>query len=687
MDANTAEDNPQVQSLERSDQNGSQDLNLQKIYRQGDKIYQAPNENITMINKNFPKVINEMSEIPRADAEESFEIDKIESGESLVKTFTFDQKISEEETEKCITFWRSVVEKHLEPIKCTLIENTKSKADAATQKKSTANGKPRKKSTSIVKDSLESQVSKSYEKGKNKWNEIILELQKKKIAETKLRLERKCRFCGYFNSPPYESQDPDQQNKEMITELDDWKPKSYSKFSKKGSRCEQYSVSSKRKSTTSEPTTIGESPGLETVPETNEEIRKCQEVSEKQKLEQIRLASLNIQHVDLIAEKKKSGAYSQWRKNNLAPCECNQVNCDCNTNPAIENITLDSASKQNRKSSVSKAASKQQEVVIQCIPEKIPEIEAHPSPIEVCVESSDPDFSTQETKKESMDLSSSIKQESRREVTISVDGKLLITSQEMQADDDDDDIPLKVSEPQTETSDNELNRGISQTNSPTRSMLSDLHKRSILISEGDKQRKRSNYSGRSARSLSVMIQCTCSYENCDCRGAIKESDPPPNWFPPLMHSHHDSSHKGSFHHNKHQFKNEIYAMSICVRMSYYCQKLISQLPEKSILSDEEIDIPKPPKSQASLRRVNSLEIIKRRLSSATAVSDTQASPKFGASKSELSRRGSEAKSVDSLEIVRRKLSKISPDKKEDDEQDEEEVGSSRSRTVSISFNV
>ncbi|CAH1999610.1 unnamed protein product [Acanthoscelides obtectus] len=50
-------------------------------------------------------------------------MERVRSGESLYKTFTFAQSLNDEDTEKCIAFWKSVMEKHLEPVKCHIVEN------------------------------------------------------------------------------------------------------------------------------------------------------------------------------------------------------------------------------------------------------------------------------------------------------------------------------------------------------------------------------------------------------------------------------------------------------------------------------------------------------------------------------------------------------------------------------------
>nr|CAH7754121.1 unnamed protein product [Callosobruchus chinensis] len=40
-----------------------------------------------------------------------------------LQTFTFAQSTNDEDTEKCIAFWRSVMEKNLQPVRCSIVEN------------------------------------------------------------------------------------------------------------------------------------------------------------------------------------------------------------------------------------------------------------------------------------------------------------------------------------------------------------------------------------------------------------------------------------------------------------------------------------------------------------------------------------------------------------------------------------
>ncbi|KAL1506581.1 hypothetical protein ABEB36_005912 [Hypothenemus hampei] len=188
---------------------------LYKIYRQGDKIHQIRDENVTMVQGG--------TATQRTSVEPEEQMDEISSGESLFKTFTFNNGITKEETEKCLSFWRSVVEKNLEPIKCSIIENIeKLKGDCDERKKEKC-----QKKRNIKKPSKLETHSDCATPQKNVWCDIMNELQKKRINETKLLMEKRCRFCGYVNSPPYETEDLEKQTLSMINELSTWQPKSH----------------------------------------------------------------------------------------------------------------------------------------------------------------------------------------------------------------------------------------------------------------------------------------------------------------------------------------------------------------------------------------------------------------------------------------------------------------------------
>lgn len=44
--------------------------------------------------------------------------------------------------------------------------------------------------------------------------------------------------------------------------------------------------------------------------------------------------------INIIDKKKRTGAYSRWRKNIIEPCICGVDVCDCNLNPAIVSSKL-----------------------------------------------------------------------------------------------------------------------------------------------------------------------------------------------------------------------------------------------------------------------------------------------------------------------------------------------------------
>lgn len=124
-----------------------------------------------------------------------------------------------------------MVERNLEPIKCTLIENITAKTCAGEKKGLT---KKKRDKTNLLPP----------QKKTNVWLELLEELQEKKLYQTKvnylnflilgkvlfnsllkLLMEKRCRFCDYL-SLGYVNEDPRKETEEMINQLSTWKPQS-----------------------------------------------------------------------------------------------------------------------------------------------------------------------------------------------------------------------------------------------------------------------------------------------------------------------------------------------------------------------------------------------------------------------------------------------------------------------------
>jgi len=121
-----------------------------------------------------------------------------------------------------------VVERNLEPIKCTLMDNRtcgREKKGLTRKKRDKTNPLPPHKKTNV-------------------WLELLQELQEKKLHQVKVKIrifcdirtvflntllkllmEKRCRFCDYLTSG-YVKEDPRKETQEMIDELATWKPQS-----------------------------------------------------------------------------------------------------------------------------------------------------------------------------------------------------------------------------------------------------------------------------------------------------------------------------------------------------------------------------------------------------------------------------------------------------------------------------
>ncbi|XP_076266908.1 uncharacterized protein LOC143200323 [Rhynchophorus ferrugineus] len=302
--------------------------NLFKVRRKGDKIYQVDDENVTMLNNAPPSPPLQNQSAKSTE----LEVDDVASGESLYKTFSFDKALCKEETEKCIAFWRGIVEKNLEPIKCTLI------GEANNQ---TTLKKDKKKKKKNLKQST-SEGEKEAAPKENIWFQILHELQKKKLHQTKLMMEKRCQFCEYLKGE-YETDDPQKDVKKEFQELDEWAPRRNTKLRLSSGRIMSqisYKDASGRKQSVGSKTKRGSSFAAASAADgpTEADLYNSESLVNSVKEE----AKL-IEFVDAIQEKQKNGSYSQWRENQLKQrCACAQGQCRCDTNPAVVAIQQES---------------------------------------------------------------------------------------------------------------------------------------------------------------------------------------------------------------------------------------------------------------------------------------------------------------------------------------------------------
>ncbi|CAH1999609.1 unnamed protein product [Acanthoscelides obtectus] len=161
-------------------------------------------------------------------------MERVRSGESLYKTFTFAQSLNDEDTEKCIAFWKSVMEKHLEPVKCHIVENREYQP-AENFKEATyeneKNCEPEKKNEKVnIEDEVDEKLKLVHKEYRNMWDKAIKQLQKKKLDKIKLDTKSRCPMCQTLNTPFEENicGNPNYTEKE-IKDLNKWKSTSRKK--------------------------------------------------------------------------------------------------------------------------------------------------------------------------------------------------------------------------------------------------------------------------------------------------------------------------------------------------------------------------------------------------------------------------------------------------------------------------
>nr|XP_023011498.1 uncharacterized protein LOC111501814 isoform X1 [Leptinotarsa decemlineata] len=313
-----------------------------KCYRKGDVICYAKPENINMFHKQSQKKVDSES---RPSLESDGHTDTINSGESLFKAFTFEQSPNDEDTEKCIAFWKSVMEKNLSPIKCTIIENTKNRSSITSQEE-----KSEEEEVNESNDNNEDVSAKIHEEYRNMWLSALREIQKKKLNEVELTHKTRCKMCDSITSPAeqYVQEVDERAIKKDIKELNNWKPVSTKKQIKTSRKIDERSTSSTDSSIigTSTVTKRHETQKSQySKRETSENVKSIFDKSKageapdsiEERASKNRVPDTKTYvYKDVIAEKKKNGDYSKWRSNAVKNvCNCKNEGCRCNINPAV----------------------------------------------------------------------------------------------------------------------------------------------------------------------------------------------------------------------------------------------------------------------------------------------------------------------------------------------------------------
>ncbi|CAG9861981.1 unnamed protein product [Phyllotreta striolata] len=281
-----------------------------KCVRKGDVICYIKSENIKTVTAGGPPKSAAAESVGSESKSRSSTDTTDQSGESLYKTFIFEESVNENDTQKCIAFWKSVMEKNLEPIKCTIIENRrKREKKPAIEETKTLSVEEPPDVNALIKEATD----KVHAEYKTLWLAALKEIKDKKLDKVKLVAQARCKLCESMEIPMEEySTDIDAATaKEEVKALNKWE--SVSKRAKRGDK------------------------------KGSKEVDWALRQKEKEQVQ--------YRFVNVIEEKKKSGAYKMWRSNLVKPpCRCGKKNCECNTNPAIICMRTPLASRIERRS-------------------------------------------------------------------------------------------------------------------------------------------------------------------------------------------------------------------------------------------------------------------------------------------------------------------------------------------------
>nr|CAH7749662.1 unnamed protein product [Callosobruchus chinensis] len=290
---------------------------------------------------------NPNKHVPKEDSVDSKSVERISSGESLYKTFTFAQSTNDEDTEKCIAFWRSVMEKNLQPIRCSIVENREYQpkdnvADEPYKGEKESDPKPKTVETKQevnIEEQIDEKLKLVHKEYRDMWDRAIKQMQKQKLDKIKLVRRTRCKMCETLDARFDEDVCGDKATIDTeIKDLNKWKStakkKVYAAESSRGSRSpheKPKQISNKlQKAQGIHPT------GVKAGEDIPEEIQEALE----EKPKKIKPPNTNCyEFVDAIQNKLQSGKYSEWRSNAVQEtCTCGYKICCCNTNPAIKGI-------------------------------------------------------------------------------------------------------------------------------------------------------------------------------------------------------------------------------------------------------------------------------------------------------------------------------------------------------------
>ncbi|XP_050504634.1 uncharacterized protein LOC126883308 [Diabrotica virgifera virgifera] len=178
-------------TIEKSDDKSSTSNPLMVVRRKGDKIYYVKDENIWMNDNEVRQSKPSVQKASNPSATKETENDIINS-ESSVKTFTFDEHQNSSETEKCIEFWKAVMERNLQPIKANIIRETvdlqRADSDITDEKKNREIEQAVKRATDNI-----------HAEYRALWTSLIQEIKANKLEQLKKSVKVRCQVCATSN--------------------------------------------------------------------------------------------------------------------------------------------------------------------------------------------------------------------------------------------------------------------------------------------------------------------------------------------------------------------------------------------------------------------------------------------------------------------------------------------------------
>ncbi|XP_072387917.1 uncharacterized protein [Diabrotica undecimpunctata] len=200
-------------TIEKSDKSSTSNP-LMVVRRKGDKIYYVKDENIWM---NDNEIRQSKPNVQKASIQSATkETENIINSESSVKTFSFDEHQNTAETEKCIEFWKAVMERNLQPIKANIIRETvdshRTDSDLTHDKKNLE-----------IEEAVKRATDNIHAEYRALWTSLIKEIKANKLEKVKKNVKTGCQICNYsdiqLDVPTSDVKKKSTKKTEVITKL------------------------------------------------------------------------------------------------------------------------------------------------------------------------------------------------------------------------------------------------------------------------------------------------------------------------------------------------------------------------------------------------------------------------------------------------------------------------------------